>query len=61
MQLIVGPCGRDARRLAELEPTVRSIARILKPGGWFVASIVHPCDKTPADGEMIDHVAGAGG
>jgi hypothetical protein len=45
--------------IPELEPTVRSIARILKPGGWFVASIVHPCYKTPADGELIDHVDGS--
>ncbi|MFK4084455.1 class I SAM-dependent methyltransferase [Kribbella sp. NPDC020789] len=44
--------------IPELEPTVRSIARILKPGGWFVASIIHPCYKTPADGELIDHVDG---
>ena len=45
--------------IPELEPTVRSVARILKPGGWFAASIVHPCYKTPADGELIDHVDGS--
>jgi SAM-dependent methyltransferase len=45
--------------IPELEPTLRSIARILAPGGWFVASIVHPCYKTPADGELVDHVDGS--
>ncbi|TDD61170.1 class I SAM-dependent methyltransferase [Kribbella antibiotica] len=45
--------------IPDLKPTVHSIARILKPGGWFVASIVHPCYKTPAAGELIDHVDGS--
>ncbi|MFC9694492.1 class I SAM-dependent methyltransferase [Kribbella sp. NPDC056951] len=45
--------------IPELEPTIRSSARILKPGGWFAASITHPCYKTPADGELIDHVDGS--
>lgn len=45
--------------IPELEPTLRAIARILVPGGSFVASIVHPCYKTPADGELIDHVDGS--
>ena len=33
-----------------------SIARILRPGGWFVFSITHPCFKPPAYGELTDHV-----
>ncbi|WP_405060983.1 class I SAM-dependent methyltransferase [Kribbella sp. NBC_01505] len=52
-------CHMALMDIPELEPTVRAIARILKPGGWFVASIVHPCYKTPADGELIDHVDGS--
>ena len=44
--------------IPELEPTIRSVARILKPGGWFVAVITHPCYKSPAHGELIDHVEG---
>ncbi|MEV6282789.1 class I SAM-dependent methyltransferase [Kribbella sp. NPDC051770] len=44
--------------IPELEPTLRSVARVLKPGGWFVAAIVHPCTKPPAHGELIDHTAG---
>jgi ubiquinone/menaquinone biosynthesis C-methylase UbiE len=52
-------CHMALMDIPELEPTVRSIARILAPGGWFAASIVHPCYKTPADGELIDHVDGS--
>ncbi|GAA3546099.1 class I SAM-dependent methyltransferase [Kribbella ginsengisoli] len=44
--------------IPELEPTLRSVARILKPGGWFVAAIIHPCYKPPAHGELIDHIEG---
>jgi len=44
--------------IPELEPATRAIARILKPGGWFVAAITHPCYKSPAHGELIDHVEG---
>jgi SAM-dependent methyltransferase len=52
-------CHMALMDIPELEPTVRSVARILKPGGWFAASIVHPCYKTPADGELVDHVDGS--
>ena len=52
-------CHMALMDIPELEPAVRSIARILKPGGWFAASIVHPCYKTPAAGELIDHVDGS--
>lgn len=44
--------------IPDLEPALRSVARILKPGGWFVASIVHPCTKPPSHGELIDHTTG---
>ncbi|MGC4940027.1 class I SAM-dependent methyltransferase [Kribbella sp. DT2] len=44
--------------IPELEPALRSVARILKPGGWFIASIVHPCTKPPAHGEFMDHTTG---
>ena len=52
-------CHMALMDIPELEPTVRSVARVLVPGGWFVASIVHPCYKTPADGELVDHVDGS--
>lgn len=34
---------------------VRSIARVLRPGGWFAFVITHPCFKTPATGDLVDH------
>lgn len=51
-------CHMALMDIPELEPTLRSIARILKPGGWFVASIIHPCYKSPAHGDLVDHVEG---
>ena len=35
----------------ELAPTVRAVRRILRPGGWLVFSILHPCYQTAASGE----------
>jgi ubiquinone/menaquinone biosynthesis C-methylase UbiE len=42
--------------IPNLDNALQSMARILRPGGWFVVSITHPCFKTPATGEIIDHV-----
>lgn len=42
--------------IPNLDDGVRSMARVLKSGGWFVVSITHPCFKTPAAGELVDHV-----
>jgi len=42
--------------IPNLDEAVHSMARVLKPGGWFVIAITHPCFKTPATGELIDHV-----
>ena len=41
--------------IPNLDSALQSIARILRPGGWFVFSITHPCFKTPATGDLIDH------
>jgi 2-polyprenyl-3-methyl-5-hydroxy-6-metoxy-1,4-benzoquinol methylase len=38
--------------IADLGPTLASVARILRPGGWFVFSILHPCFHTSQSGEM---------
>jgi ubiquinone/menaquinone biosynthesis C-methylase UbiE len=42
--------------IPDLDQTLQSMARVLRPGGWFVVSITHPCFKTPATGELVDHV-----
>jgi ubiquinone/menaquinone biosynthesis C-methylase UbiE len=41
--------------IPSLDSALQSIARILRPGGWFVFSITHPCFKTPATGDLVDH------
>jgi ubiquinone/menaquinone biosynthesis C-methylase UbiE len=46
----------DIPGLAEV---LAAVARILRPGGWFVFSITHPCFKSPATGEITDHVDGS--
>ncbi len=38
--------------ISNLTPTLHSVARILRPGGWFVFSILHPCFHTSQSGEM---------
>lgn len=38
--------------IAELDPTLGSVARVLKPGGWFVFAILHPCYHTARSGEI---------
>ena len=38
--------------IPDLAPTLRSVARILRPGGWFVFSILHPCFHTSQSGEI---------
>lgn len=45
--------------IPRLDLALSSIARVLKPGGWFVFAITHPCFKTPAYGEITDHVDGS--
>ncbi|MFI7064358.1 class I SAM-dependent methyltransferase [Kribbella sp. NPDC050124] len=42
--------------IPDLDRALHSMARVLRPGGWFVVSITHPCFKTPAAGELVDHV-----
>lgn len=38
--------------IPDLAPTLYSVARILRPAGWFVFSILHPCFHTSQSGEM---------
>jgi SAM-dependent methyltransferase len=36
-------CHMALMDIPKLEPTIFSVARVLREGGWFVFSIVHPC------------------
>ena len=33
--------------IPDIQATFQSVRRILKPGGWFVFAITHPCFETP--------------
>jgi len=37
--------------IPDLVPTVCGVADILRPGGWFVFAILHPCFHTARSGE----------
>lgn len=46
-------CHMALMDIADLAPTLVTVARILKPDGWFIFSILHPCYNTPQSGEML--------
>ncbi|HEU5440330.1 MAG TPA: class I SAM-dependent methyltransferase [Ktedonobacterales bacterium] len=39
--------------IADLAPTLRSAARVLRPDGWFVFAILHPCYNTARSGDIV--------
>ena len=45
-------CHMALMDIADLVPTLHAVARVLRPGGWFVFSILHPCYNTARSGEM---------
>lgn len=45
-------CHMALMDIPDLPPTLRSVARVLRPGGWFVFSLLHPCYHTSQSGEM---------
>ena len=45
-------CHMALMDIPDLAPTLHSAARILRPGGWFVFSIIHPCYNPPPSGEL---------
>ena len=38
--------------IPDLPATLAGVARILRPGGWFVFAVLHPCFHTADSGEM---------
>jgi SAM-dependent methyltransferase len=46
-------CQMALMDIAELTPTLASVARVLRPGGWFVFSVMHPCYNPPASTEQV--------
>jgi len=45
-------CHMALMDIADLDAALRSVERILVPGGWFVFSILHPCFHTATSGEI---------
>jgi ubiquinone/menaquinone biosynthesis C-methylase UbiE len=38
--------------IPDLIPAIQSVARTLRPGGWFIFAVLHPCYNTPRSDEM---------
>lgn len=45
-------CHMALMDMPDLAATLHTVARILRPGGWFVFATLHPCFHTPRSGEM---------
>jgi ubiquinone/menaquinone biosynthesis C-methylase UbiE len=45
-------CFQALMDIPDLAPTLQSVARILRPDGWFVFSVIHPCYNPPPSGEV---------
>jgi ubiquinone/menaquinone biosynthesis C-methylase UbiE len=45
-------CNMSLMDISDLVPTLASAVRILRPHGWFIFSILHPCYNTARSGEM---------
>lgn len=41
-------CGLALMDIPDLDATLRAVWRVLKPGGWFVFLITHPCFAAPS-------------
>ena len=53
-------CNMSLMDISDLGATLRAVSRVLRPGGWFVFSVVHPICQTPGspwwveeDGKII--------
>jgi ubiquinone/menaquinone biosynthesis C-methylase UbiE len=45
-------CHMALMDITDLTSTLRSVVRVLRPGGWFVFAILHPCYHTAQSEEM---------
>lgn len=45
-------CNMSLMDIPDLAPTLYTAARILRPSGWFIFSILHPCFNTARSGEI---------
>lgn len=42
--------------MAEIRPLARALTRLLKPGGRFIFSVMHPCFNNPASSHVAEQV-----
>lgn len=49
-------CNMAIFDMAEVEPLFRALTRLLKPGGQFVFSLMHPCFNNPFTTQMAERV-----
>ncbi len=47
-------CNMALMDIADLDATLTSAARVLRPGGWLGFSVLHPCFNTPLSADMVD-------
>jgi 2-polyprenyl-3-methyl-5-hydroxy-6-metoxy-1,4-benzoquinol methylase len=40
--------------MADIEPLLAALPTLLKPGGWFVFSVIHPCFQTPNHVKFVE-------
>jgi 2-polyprenyl-3-methyl-5-hydroxy-6-metoxy-1,4-benzoquinol methylase len=45
-------CNMALMDIPDLDPALRTVSQILRPGGWFVFSILHPCYNPARSGEL---------
>jgi 2-polyprenyl-3-methyl-5-hydroxy-6-metoxy-1,4-benzoquinol methylase len=45
-------CSMALMDIPDLAATARNVAHLLRPGGWFAFSILHPCFHTSQSGEI---------
>ena len=54
-------CNMALFDMATIEPLFRALTRLLKPGGVFVFSLMHPCFNNPFTAQMAEMVDGRDG
>lgn len=53
-------CNMALMFIKRFEETIQEIARVLKPGGVFVLSLLHPCFLTPGSGWILEESSDQG-
>lgn len=54
-------CNMALFDMAEIDPLFRALAQMLKPGGCFIFSLMHPCFNNPFTAQMAELVDGRAG